>query len=78
MGNEIYQRSVGMAVEILGGSEAVARYLGVETEQILSWLDGTTEPAAKLFQRIVELIENTTVAAAGTTTVVRSRRDETR
>lgn len=76
MQNGIYQRSIGMAVEILGGHKALAEYLGVETEEIFRWLRGEAEPAAPLLARLVELIEKTTVAAAGTTTAVRSRRDE--
>lgn len=76
MGNWVYQRSIGMAVEILGGNDAVARYLGVHTEEVLSWVEGKTEPGKNFFQRIVELIEQNTVKAARTATVVRSRRDE--
>lgn len=78
MSNGVYQRSIGMAAEILGGNDAVAKYLGVSTEDILSWIDGKTEPAMAFFQRIVDLIEESTVKAARTATVVRSRRDERR
>ena len=72
----VYQRSVEMAVEILGGDEAVARYLGVTPAEVLSWLEGRAEPAIDLFLRLVDLIEEKTVSAARTATVVRSRRDE--
>lgn len=66
-----------MAADILGGNEALAKHLGVTTEEILSWIEGTTQPAMNLLLRIVELIEANTVKAARTATVVRSRRDET-
>lgn len=71
-----YRRSVDMAVEILGGSEPLARHLGVSLEEVRDWVQGKTEPAAALLQRIVDLIESSTVSAARTATVVRSRRDE--
>jgi hypothetical protein len=77
MAKAVYQRSVEMAAEILGGSEAVARYLGVNTSEVLSWLEGRAEPAINFFLQLVELIENKTVSAARTATVVRSKRDET-
>lgn len=76
MGKPVYQRSVEMAAEILGGRDAVARYLGVNPNDVLSWLEGRTEPAISLFLRLVDLIEEKTVTAARTATVVRSRKDE--
>lgn len=78
MGKTVYRRSVEMAAEILGGNDAVAEYLGVQPQDVLSWTAGETEPATKVFLRIVELIEQKTVKAARTATVVRSRRDEGR
>lgn len=77
MNKPAYQRSVEMAVEILGGNDAVARYLGVKPTEVLSWLEGRAEPAINLFLRLVDLIEEKTVSAARTATVVRSKRDET-
>jgi DNA-binding transcriptional regulator YdaS (Cro superfamily) len=76
MSKAIYRRSVEMAAEILGGNDAVATYLGVTPDDVLSWLEGKTEPAINFFLRIVDLIEEKTVKAARTATVVRSRRDE--
>lgn len=76
MAKAVYQRSIEMAAEILGGNEAVARYLGVNPAEVLSWLDGRAEPAINLLLRLVDLIEEKTVYAARTATVVRSRRDE--
>jgi hypothetical protein len=77
MAKAVYQRSVEMAAEILGGNDAVARYLGVNSADVLSWLEGRAEPAINLFLQLVDLIEKKTVNAARTATVVRSRRDET-
>jgi hypothetical protein len=76
MAKAVYRRSVEMAVEILGGNDAVAKYLGVTADDVLSWLDGKSEPAINFFLRLVDLIEQTTVNAARSATVVRSRRDE--
>jgi hypothetical protein len=76
MAKAVYQRSVEMAAEILGGNDAVARYLGVNPADVLSWLEGRAEPAVNLFLQLVDLIEKKTVNAARTATVVRSRRDE--
>jgi hypothetical protein len=77
MAKAVYQRSIEMAAEILGDNEAVARYLGVNRAEVLSWLEGRAEPAIALFLRLVDLIESKTVSAARTATVVRSKRDET-
>jgi predicted transcriptional regulator len=77
MAKAVYQRSIEMAAEILGGNDAVARYLGVSPADVLSWLEGRAEPAINLFLQLVDLIEEKTVSAARTATVVRSRRDET-
>lgn len=77
MSKAVYQRSVEMATQILGSNDAVARYLGVNPAEVLSWLEGRAEPAINLFLRLVELIERKTVDAARTATVVRSKRDET-
>jgi len=77
MAKPVFRKSVEMAVEILGGNDAVARYLGVTPDDVLNWLAGTAEPAVDYFLRLVDLIENSTVKAARTATVVRSRKDET-
>ena len=76
MAKAVYQRSIEMAAEILGGNDAVARYLGVNPADVLSWLEGRAEPAITLFLQLVDLIEKKTVNAARMATVVRSRRDE--
>lgn len=77
MTKPVFRKSVEMAVEILGGNDAVAHYLGVTPEDVVSWLAGTAEPAVNYFLRMVDLIEESTVKAARTATVVRSRKDET-
>lgn len=76
MTKAVYQRSVEMATQILGSSDAVAHYLGVNPAEVLSWLEGRAEPAINLFLKLVDLIERKTVDAARTATVVRSKRDE--
>lgn len=78
MAKAVYQRSIEMAAEILGGNDAVARYLGVKPADVRNWVEGSAEPAINLFLRLVELIEQKTVNAARTATVVRSKRDEGR
>ena len=77
MAKSVYSRCVDMATEILGGQEAVATYLGATPEAVASWASGAAEPALDFFLRLVELIEQKTVNAARSATVVRSRRDET-
>jgi DNA-binding transcriptional regulator YdaS (Cro superfamily) len=76
MAKAVYQRSVEMAAEILGSNDAVAGYLGVNPAEVLAWVEGRAEPAINLFLRLVDLIEQSTVSAARTATVVRSKRDE--
>jgi hypothetical protein len=77
MSKSVYRRSVDMAAEILGSHEAVATYVGTTPEMVSSWAAGSAEPALNFFLRLVELIEQKTVNAARSATVVRSRRDET-
>ena len=76
MAKSVYCRCVDMATEILGGQEAVATYLGATPEMVASWAAGSSEPALNFFLRLVALIEEKTVNAARSATVVRSRRDE--
>lgn len=76
MTKAVYQRSVELATQILGSNDAVARYLGVNPAEVMSWLEGRAEPAINLFLKLVDLIERKTVDAARTATVVRSKRDE--
>ena len=76
MAKAVYQRSVEMAAEILGSNDAVASYLGVNPAEVLAWVEGRAEPAINLLLRLVDLIERSTVSAARTATVVRSKRDE--
>jgi hypothetical protein len=78
MAKSVYCRTVDMAAEILGGQDAVASYLGATPELVASWAAGQSEPAINFFLRLVDLIEQKTVAAARSATVVRSRRDEGR
>jgi hypothetical protein len=78
MAKSVYRRTLDMAAEILGGQEAVATYLGATPEMVASWTAGTSEPAVSFFLRLVELIEEKTVNAARSATVVRRRRDEGR
>lgn len=78
MAKSVYSRTIDMAAEILGGQEAVASYLGATPEMVASWAAGQSEPAINFFLRLVELIEQKTVNAARSATVVRSRRDEGR
>jgi DNA-binding transcriptional regulator YiaG len=76
MGMSAYRRSVELATEILGGHEAVAKYLGTTPDMVASWAAGSSEPAVNFLLRLVELIEQKTVAAARAATVVRRRKDE--
>jgi hypothetical protein len=78
MAKNVYSRTVDMAAEILGGQEAVATYLGATPEMVAAWATGAAEPALDFFLKLVELIEQKTVNAARSATVVRSRRDESR
>src|ERR1051326_2018669 len=57
-------------------TKQVAGYLGVNPSEVLAWVEGRAEPAINLFLRLVDLIERSTVSAARTATVLRSKRDE--
>jgi DNA-binding transcriptional regulator YiaG len=76
MGKSAYRRSVELATEILGGHDAVAQYLGTTPDMVASWAAGSSEPAINFLLRLVDLIEQKTVAAARAATVVRRRKDE--
>jgi hypothetical protein len=74
MAKDTYVRAVDMAAEILGGQDAVARYLGATPEMVASWAAGQSEPAVKFFLRLVDLIEEQAVKTARSAAVVRSKR----
>lgn len=56
MRHTVHTRSLHRAAKVLGGSEALARYLGVPEVQLGYWLDGITDPSAATFLKVVDLL----------------------
>ena len=48
------------AVEILGGAEQVARYLGVSLPHLRIWMRGMFSPPADVFLKLVDLLSEQT------------------
>ena len=56
MTREVFPRLVSCAVQILGGERQLARYLGVEEDDIGEWLQGAANPPRHLFPRLSGLL----------------------
>jgi hypothetical protein len=52
----VHTRALRRAVEILGSTEAVRDYLGVELPRLLLWLQGRATPPPEVFLRTVDLL----------------------
>jgi DNA-binding transcriptional regulator YdaS (Cro superfamily) len=65
MPEDSYARCVRHAVGIAGSPEALADSLGVDTELVNTWADGTHVPAAAQFSRIVDIIIGKTTPKPG-------------
>ena len=52
----VHTRALHRACQILGGVEALAKYLGVPPRVVHRWLEGEENPPASVFLKVVDLI----------------------
>ena len=56
MQQTVHTRALHRAAEILGSTEALREYLGVELPRLLLWLQGRATPPPEVFLRTVDLL----------------------
>jgi len=54
--NQTHMRAVQLAAEIAGGARPLAVYLQVSPLLIGAWIQGTHEPPAAVFLKVVEIL----------------------
>ena len=52
----VHTRALHRACQILGGVEALAKYLGVSRSTAHRWLEGEEDPPPSIFLKVVDLI----------------------
>jgi hypothetical protein len=53
---DVYARTLRKAAEALGGIEALARHLGVATEDVYLWAQGSKPIPQAVFLKAVDLV----------------------
>ena len=53
----VYARTLRRASELVGNDEQLARLLRVPTDQLQSWLAGTSKPSGEVFLLAVDMID---------------------
>lgn len=56
MPSRIYRRALERGAELLGGEEALARYLRVSPTAVRAWLSGAAPCPGDVFLRVVDLL----------------------
>ena len=52
----VYARTLHRACEVLGGSDALARHLGVAPSTLTRWIGGVEEPPLEVFLAAVDVV----------------------
>jgi hypothetical protein len=55
---ELRRRAFHRALEILGGEEQLATYLGVDSECLAKWSAGAGQPPLKILQSVAALLKH--------------------
>jgi hypothetical protein len=58
MPSDLYKRALRRAGEILGGPDALAAYLGVDSERIAKWTAGGARPPARVMKSVAAVIRH--------------------
>jgi hypothetical protein len=75
MSTDLHRRALGRAIEIVGGKDKLAVYLGTDKERLTRWLDGKGRPPVQVLQCVAALLRYTMLQNAGRKTpAARSRR----
>lgn len=62
---ELHARLLERAIEILGGEEEVAAYLGVSPGHVRIWMRGIFSPPGDVFLKLVDLLNEMPAARPG-------------
>lgn len=52
----VYRRTLARAIEIAGGEETLARFLGSTLTEIAKWASGATNPPMPIFLAMVDIV----------------------
>lgn len=74
MKTDVKRRALRRAVEIVGGKDKLAVYLGTEREHLARWLNGKGRPPVQVLQCVAALLRYTMLQNAGSKTTAPSRR----
>ena len=70
----VHRRALSRAVEIVGGKDRLAVYLGTDREHLSKWLAGKARPPVQVLQCVAALLRYTMLERATRKTAAKSRR----
>lgn len=74
MSADLHRRALGRAIEIVGGKDKLAVYLGTDKERLTRWLNGKGRPSVQVLQCVAALLRYTMLERATRKTAAKSRR----
>ena len=74
MSADLHRRALGRALEIVGGRDKLAVYLGTDKERLTRWLNGKGRPPVQVLQCVAALLRYTMLERATRKTAAKSRR----
>jgi hypothetical protein len=64
MWNEVHERELLQAAEILGGVHALAEHLDVDARVLIEWMKGTAGVPPDIFAKVTAVLQRNTSAPA--------------
>ena len=74
MSTDLHRRALGRALQIVGGKDKLAVYLGTDKERLTRWLNGKGRPPVQVLQCVAALLRYTMLQNAGSKKAPRARR----
>jgi transcriptional regulator with XRE-family HTH domain len=74
MSADLHRRALGRALQIVGGKDKLAVYLGTDKERLTRWLNGKGRPPVQVLQCVAALLRYTMLERATRKTAAKSRR----
>lgn len=65
MSADLHRRALGRALQIVGGKDKLAVYLGADKERLTRWLNGKGRPPVQVLQCVAALLRYTMLQNAG-------------
>ena len=72
MPTQMLKKAIARAAELLGGEDALAKYLGTDTERVRRWMRASTPPPDRVLQSVSRVL------AAGMVHKARQEKSATR